>query len=104
MIRRPTFLAAIAALALVLTPTLADAAAGRGSSQGSRGSRTYSAPPATSTAPGTAAPMQRSTTQPGSPTSPGVAAPAQPARGGLFGGGLMGGLMGGLLGAGLRRD
>lgn len=97
--RRFNLLAAIAALALVLAPTLADAAAGRGSSQGSRGSRTYTAPPATNTAPGTAAPMQRSTTQPGSPASPGMAA-AQPSRG-LFGGGLMGGLMGGLLGAGL---
>ena len=98
--RRPTFLAAIAALALVLAPSLADAAAGRSSSMGSRGSRTYSAPPTTNTAPSTAAPMQRSTTQPGT-TQPGLAAPAQPARGGLFGGGLMGGLMGGLLGAGL---
>ena len=98
--RRPYFLAAIAALALVLAPTLADAAAGRGSSQGSRGSRTQSAPAATNTAPGTAAPMQRTTTQPGTP-APGAAAAAAPARGGLFGGGLMGGLMGGLLGAGL---
>lgn len=98
--RRSFFLAAIAALGLVLAPTLADAAAGRGSSQGSRGSRTYTAPPATNTAPGTAAPMQRSTTQPGSPANPGMAAAAQPSRG-LFGGGLMGGLMGGLLGAGL---
>ena len=98
--RRSFFLAAIAALGLVLAPTLADAAAGRGSSQGSRGSRTYSAPPPTNTAPGTAAPMQRSTTQPGSPATPGMATPAQPSRG-LFGGGLMGGLMGGLLGAGL---
>jgi predicted lipid-binding transport protein (Tim44 family) len=98
--RRFNLLAAIAALALVLAPTLADAAAGRGSSQGSRGSRTYSAPPATNTAPGTAAPMQRSTTQPGSPATAGAATAAQPSRG-LFGGGLMGGLMGGLLGAGL---
>lgn len=99
--RRYNLLAAIAALALVLAPTLADAAAGRGSSMGSRGSRTYSAPPSTNTAPGTAAPMQRSTTQPGSPAgAPGMSAPAQPSRG-MFGGGLMGGLMGGLLGAGL---
>lgn len=98
--RRFNLLAAIAALALVLAPTLADAAAGRGSSQGSRGSRTYTAPPATNTAPGTAAPMQRSTTQPGSPATAGAATAAQPSRG-LFGGGLMGGLMGGLLGAGL---
>ena len=98
--RRFNLLAAIAALALVLAPTLADAAAGRGSSMGSRGSRTYSAPPTTNTAPGTAAPMQRSTTQPGSPAgAPGMAAPAQPSRG-IFGG-MMGGFMGGLLGAGL---
>lgn len=94
--RRPTFLAAIAALALVLTPTLADAAAGRGGSMGSRGSRTFSAPPSTNTAPGVAAPMQRSTAQPTAPR-PGMPA-AQPSR---FGGGMMGGLMGGLLGAGL---
>lgn len=93
--RRPTFMAAIAALALVLAPTLADAAAGRGSSQGSRGSRTQVAPPATNTAPRTAAPMQR-TTQPATP----AAAAAAPSRG-MFGGGLMSGLMGGLLGAGL---
>ena len=98
--RRATFLAAIAvaaisAGAIVLTPTFADAAAGRSSSMGSRGSRTNTAPPATNTAPGTAAPMQRTTTQPGTP-----AAAAAPSRG-MFGGGLMGGLMGGLLGAGL---
>lgn len=94
--RRLSFVAAFAALALVLAPTLADAAAGRGGSMGSRGSRTFSAPPATRTAPGTVAPMQRSTTQPGTP----AAAAAAPSRG-LFGGGMMGGLMGGLLGAGL---
>jgi predicted lipid-binding transport protein (Tim44 family) len=96
--RRPFILAAFAALGLVLAPTLADAAAGRGSSQGSRGSRTYSAPPPTTTAPGAAAPMQRSTAQPNA-AGPAAAA-AAPSRG-LFGGGLMGGLMGGLLGAGL---
>jgi len=97
--RRPLLIAATAALALVLAPTLADAAAGRGSSSGSRGSRTYTAPPATNTAPGTAAPMQRSVTQPGTP-APAAAAAAAPSRG-MFGGGIMGGLAGGLLGAGL---
>ena len=96
--RRTSFLAGFAALALVLAPTLADAAAGRSSSMGSRGSRTNTAPPATSTAPGTAAPMQRTTTQPSTPAAAGAA--AAPSRG-MFGGGLMGGLMGGLLGAGL---
>ena len=97
--RRTSFLAGFAALALVLAPTLADAAAGRSSSMGSRGSRTNTAPPATSTAPGTAAPMQRTTTQPSTPAAAAGAA-AAPSRG-MFGGGLMGGLMGGLLGAGL---
>lgn len=96
--RRSIFFAAFAALALVLVPALADAKAGRGGSIGSRGSRTYTAPPATTTAPGTAAPMQRSTTQPGTPAA---GAAGQPARAGMFGGGMMGGFMGGLLGAGL---
>ncbi len=100
--RRTPLLAAIAALALVLAPALADAAPGRGGSMGSRGSRTYTAPPATNTAPGTAAPMQRSVTQPGTPAraTAATAAAAAPSRG-MFGGGMMGGLMGGLLGAGL---
>ncbi len=96
--RRFNLFAALAALALVLAPALADAKAGRGGSFGSRGSRTFVAPPATTTAPRTAAPMQRSTTQPGTP-APGVA--GQAARPGLFGGGMMGGFMGGLIGAGL---
>jgi len=64
--------------------------------------RTYSAPPATSTAPNTAAPIQRSVTQPGSTTT----AAGQATRpgllgGGLFGGGLLGGLAAGFIGAGL---
>ena len=58
--------------------------------------RTFSAPPATPTAP-TAAPIQRSITQPG-----GAAPIGQTAiRPGLFGGGLFGGLAAGFLGAGL---
>jgi len=80
----------------------ADARAGGGSSAGSRGGRTYSAPPATQTAPGGAAPFERSMTQPG---QSGIGNAAQAQRGGLFSGGfgsgLMGGLAGGLLGAGL---
>jgi predicted lipid-binding transport protein (Tim44 family) len=82
--------------------TDADARAGGGSSAGSRGGRTFSAPPATQTAPQGAAPFERSMAQPGQ-SSFGRA--AQPQRGGLFSGGfgsgLMGGLVGGLLGAGL---
>lgn len=85
--------------------------AGGSSSFGSRGTRTFSAPATTNTAPTTAAPIQRTmtpnTTQPGA-TQPGATQPggfnqagqqAAPKRG-LFGG-LAGGLMGGLLMGGL---
>lgn len=68
---------------------------------GSRGSQTYSAPPSTATAPGAAAPMQRSvTTQPSRPAA-GAAAGQAAARPGLFGGGMLGGLAAGFIGAGL---
>ncbi len=88
-------LAAIAT-ALVFVASDANARAGGGFSGGSRGLRTFSAPAATPTAPTTAAPIQRTITQPGS------AAPlAGAARPGLFGGGLFGGLAAGFLGAGL---
>jgi predicted lipid-binding transport protein (Tim44 family) len=88
------------ALPLVAISSAADARVGGGSSSGSRGGRTFSAPPSTSTAPGTAQPFNRTITQPG---SPGVGAPA-PAGGGFFnrpGRGLLGGLAAGFLGAGL---
>jgi predicted lipid-binding transport protein (Tim44 family) len=92
------FLVAIAAIATVLVLFAADAhaRAGGGFSGGSRGMRTFSAPPATSTAPNTASPIQRSMTQPG-----GAGAIGQASRPGLFGGGLFGGLAAGFLGAGL---
>lgn len=107
--RRPaTFLTALAAIAFALAPALADARPGGGTSSGSRGSRTYSAPPPTATAPGTARPMERSMTE---PSRPSYGQPAQPARpplgqpnpaGGFFSRNpLMAGLVGGLLGAGL---
>src|ERR1700675_3255832 len=86
------------ALPLVLTVSSADARAGGGFSSGSRGARTFSAPPSTSTAPSTAQPFNRTITQPG---SPGLGAPA---GGGFFnrpGMGLFGGLAAGFLGAGL---
>lgn len=103
--RRPAFLiAAAAAFALALAPAMVDARPGGGSSSGSRGSRTYSAPPATQTAPGAARPMDRTMTPPSTPQQPGYAgaprpgAPAAaPSRSGTF----MAGLAGGLLGAGL---
>jgi len=94
-------LAAIAT-ALVLVATDADARAGRGFSGGSRGMRTFSAPAPTRTAPNTAAPIQRSMTQPGAASTVGQAA-TRPGLlgGGLFGGGLLGGLAAGFIGAGL---
>src|SRR5882757_8257560 len=91
------------AVPLVIAISSADARIGGGGSSGSRGTRTFSAPPSTTTAPGTAAPMNRTFTQPG---SPGVGAPAAAgaARGGFFnrpGMGMLGGLAAGFLGAGL---
>src|SRR4051794_6484007 len=98
----------VKAIALVLSlavPTMlaisaADARVGGGSSSGSRGSRTFSAPPSTSTAPGSAQPFNRTFSQPG---TPGVGTPA-PSRGGFFntpGRSMLGGLAAGFLGAGL---
>jgi len=87
------------ALPLMLAMSSADARVGGGMSSGSRGARTFSAPPSTSTAPSTAQPFNRTFTQPG---SPGVGAPA--AGGGFFnrpGMGMLGGLAAGFLGAGL---
>jgi len=88
------------ALPLMLAISSADARVGGGGGLGSRGTRTFSAPPSTSTAPGTAQPLNRTMTQPG---SPGVGAPAA-TGGGFFnrpGRGMLGGLAAGFLGAGL---
>ncbi|WP_127090747.1 Tim44 domain-containing protein [Aquabacter cavernae] len=70
----------------------------KGGSVGSRGSRTYTAPPTTNTAPSAAQPIQRSATPAPGPQS--AAAAAAPARGGMFGG-MAGGLLGGLALGGL---
>ena len=83
------------ALPLMLAVSSADARIGGGMSSGSRGARTFSAPPSTSTAPGAAQPFNRTITQPGAPAAGG---------GGLFnrpGRGMLGGLAAGFLGAGL---
>jgi predicted lipid-binding transport protein (Tim44 family) len=94
---RSRVLAAVAVASLLLAPAIADARLGGGSSMGSRGSMTYSAPPSTRTAPGIAAPVQRTLT-PNTPAptpgyaSPGFAQPRSP---------FMSGLMGGLIGAGI---
>jgi predicted lipid-binding transport protein (Tim44 family) len=95
----------VAAVALVgavaLVASDADARIGGGFSSGSRGTRTFSAPAATPTAP-SGSMMQRSTTQP-SVNNPGFTPSTGGffGRPGFFGGGLFGGLMGGFLGAGL---
>ena len=91
------------AAGLILAGSAAEARVGGGrGSFGSRGARTWSAPPSTNTAPGTAAPIQRSQVPNQGPAvnRPGTPAPnvAQPGRFG-FGTGLMAGLFGaGLLG------
>jgi len=99
--RRTGFiLAAGAALALALAPAVAEARAGGSTSSGSRGSRTYTQPPATSTAPNTTQPMQRTQTpqqQPGMTSPAAGAAAAAPSRSGSF----MAGLAGGLIGVGI---
>jgi predicted lipid-binding transport protein (Tim44 family) len=95
-------LLSLALLAVVsfLAIGAADARVGGGGSFGSRGTRTYTAPPATNTAPKTAAPMERSMTQPGKSAT---AQNTQPSPSGAMSrfGGWRGLLLGGLIGAGL---
>jgi predicted lipid-binding transport protein (Tim44 family) len=86
------------ALPAVIAISSADARVGGGFSSGSRGGRSFSAPPSTPTAPGTAQPFNRSFSQPGAPNA------GSRAGGGFFnrpGSGLLGGLAAGFLGAGL---
>jgi predicted lipid-binding transport protein (Tim44 family) len=89
---------AIVAATTGLVASSADARIGGGASLGSRGSRTFSAPPPTSTMP-SASPLERSVTQPNfSNPRPGFT----PSPGGFFGrSGFWGGLAAGFLGAGL---
>jgi predicted lipid-binding transport protein (Tim44 family) len=92
------FIIAVAAMLSLGLGNDVFARAGGGSSFGSRGGSTFSAPSG-------AAPIQRSMT-PNSPSSnQGIFRPNSSPAGGMFSGGfgrgLMGGLMGGLLGAGL---
>ncbi|MBS0241410.1 MAG: TIM44-like domain-containing protein [Proteobacteria bacterium] len=87
--------ALVAALAVgsLLVTDFAEARVGGGGSFGSRGGRTFSAPPATSTAPRAARPIERSITQPGRSAN-------QVTTGSRFGG-LRNILFGGLIGAAL---
>jgi predicted lipid-binding transport protein (Tim44 family) len=100
---RPWTMAAVLFTAFSFFATEVDARAGRGGSFGSRGARTYSAPPATNTAPKAAAPVQRTITQPSTATT-GQAAAGRAATtpGGFMGRpGFLGGLAAGFIGAGL---
>ncbi|SDR60960.1 Predicted lipid-binding transport protein, Tim44 family [Rhizobiales bacterium GAS191] len=95
-------LAIVAGTVVMLSTAAADARAGGGSSFGSRGSRSFSTPAPTPTAPGAAAPFQRSMQQnPGAPM--GMSSPfGGLGRGllfGLVGGGLIGMLMGNGMGS-----
>ncbi|AGA07010.1 hypothetical protein CN151_23980 [Sinorhizobium meliloti] len=100
---------AIAAIGLASVLTLADVADARraGGGFGSRGSRTFSTPPVTRTAPAPAAPIDRTMTprqnaQPSTSTNPAAQNRTTNARPGFFsgfGGSMIGGLMmGGLIG------
>lgn len=96
--RHKTLVLALAAgLALAFSGE-AFARAGGGSSLGSRGARTFSAPPATSLAPRGAAPMERSWTSPNENIFGRPPAYSQP---GLFSSSFGRGFLGGLIGAGL---
>jgi predicted lipid-binding transport protein (Tim44 family) len=88
---------ALAVIVALATIDAADARVGSGGSFGSRGSRTYSPPPTTRTAPAQAKPMDQTMTQPSAAAARQAGTPA----GSRFGSGFGGLLLGGLLGAGL---
>jgi predicted lipid-binding transport protein (Tim44 family) len=95
-------LLALGAIAAALVMIAADVEAAPRSNFGSRGTRTYTAPPPTQTAPTQARPIERTMTQPTQPSA--AARPTTPATqpGGFFNRpGLLGGLAAGFLGAGL---
>lgn len=104
MSRRPArFLAIMAALAFVLTPFLAEAAAGGNRSMGSRGARTQQAAPPTQTTPNAARPVERSATTPAQSQAqrPAQGMPAAQQQSWFQRNPFMTGLLGGMLGAGL---
>lgn len=114
MPRRRALVAALAVAGAFTLVAADQAEARKAGSFGSRGTRTYTSPAPTATAPGTVAPVQRSTTpQPGPSTTapstaarPNAAAPRPSMFGSGFGGALMrglliGGLVGLLMGQGL---
>ena len=97
-------LIAFCALLAVLAVAVVDADARSRVSFGSRGSKTFTAPPTTQTAPNQARPVERTMAQPSQPATAGTAArPNTPApAGGLLNRpGILGGFAAGFLGAGL---
>jgi predicted lipid-binding transport protein (Tim44 family) len=91
---------AVVAAASGLVASSADARIGSGFSSGSRGSRTFSPPPSTSTMP-SASTMQRSATQPDFSRPSYAPSGGFFGRPGFFGGGFLGSLAAGFIGAGL---
>lgn len=96
---KKSFWAVLALAGAMMLGTVDMADARKGGSLGSRGTRTYAAPPTTPTAPNSAAPIQRSTTPQAGPTTPAAGMAAQ--RPSMFGNGFGGALMRGLLIGGL---
>ncbi len=99
MRRLAPLFAALLALAIAAAPGFALARAGDSSSMGSRGSRTYSAPPPTNTAPYYTAPVQRSLA-PGAQRGGTATGGMMPGGSGMHGS-FLSGLFGGLIGAGI---
>ncbi len=97
MRRTSILIATVIALALALSPGLAEARLGSGGSFGSRGGMTWSAPPSTATAPNSGQSFQRSMT----PNYPSPGYSTGPGYGYRSGSPFMSGLMGGLIGAGI---
>jgi hypothetical protein len=94
--RSTSLMLALAAGFALVAADVADARVGGGRSFGSRGTKTYTAPPPTNTAPH-AVPIERSMTPKGASTSaqsaqPGASAAPPPSRFGGWRGLLMGGL------------
>lgn len=106
-LRRPVFSFIAICASLALAASSLEARPGKSSNMGSRGTKTYSAPPATNTAPTTARPIERSAT-PAPAAQPSMGQPQRPAQAMTppaaqpsFGRTLLTGLGAGLLGAGL---
>lgn len=97
--RLPAFMGVLLLGAAMTIAAVGEADARKGGGFGSRGTRTYTAPPSTNTAPSAAQPIQRSMTPAPGPQTAGAAANAT--RGGLFGGGFAGSLLRGLAIGGL---